>query len=152
MIGCVVWADGSWAARAERLMAEARRDESGILESAEMIHESLRSGGPPLVQGLVEVSAAGDLWFSIPYHAFNLFEGACWIVVGALVIRRYIAFRRSRLEVVYALAFLSFGATDFREAYVLESWLVWAKLANLIALIGLRAVAIRCWYPGSKLF
>jgi hypothetical protein len=95
---------------------------------------------------------AGDPWFSIPYHAFNLFEGVCWVVIGALVFRRYLAFRRSSLEIVYALAFLSFGLTDFREAYVLQSWLVWVKLANLIALICLRAAAIKRWYPGTKLF
>ncbi len=93
-----------------------------------------------------------DPWFSVPYHAFNLFEGACWIVLGALVLRRYWAARRSSFEIAYAVAFLSFGMTDFREAYVLESWLVWAKLINLIVLIRLRDIAIRRWYPGSKLY
>jgi hypothetical protein len=93
-----------------------------------------------------------DPWFSIPYHAFNLFEGACWIVIGALVLYRYMAVRRSSLEIVYAMAFFSFGLTDFREAYVLQSWLVWIKLVNLIALIRLRSIVIRRWYPGSKLF
>jgi hypothetical protein len=94
----------------------------------------------------------GDPWFSIPYHVFNLFEGACWVVIGGLALRRYVVCRRSRMEVPYALAFLSFGFTDFREAYVLESWLVWAKLANLIALVALRRVAITRWYPGSRLY
>jgi hypothetical protein len=42
--------------------------------------------------------------------------------------------------------------TDFREAYVLQSWLVWVKLANLVALIRLRAMAIRRWHPGSRLY
>jgi hypothetical protein len=93
-----------------------------------------------------------DPWFSIPYHVFNLFEGMCWIVFAALVFRRYLTFRRSPLEILYALAFVSFGLTDFREAYVLQSWLVWVKLANLIALIRLRAMAIRRWYPGSRLY
>ena len=93
-----------------------------------------------------------DPWFSIPYHAFNLFEGACWAVIGALVLRRYLAFRRSSLEVLYALAFVSFGLTDFREAYVLQSWLVWVKLVNLILLIRLRTMAVKRWYPGSRLY
>jgi hypothetical protein len=93
-----------------------------------------------------------DPWFSIPYHAFNLFEGACWVVIGVLVLRRYLASPRSALEIGYAMAFLSFGLSDFREAYVLESWLVWVKLVNLIALVRLRAVAIKRWHPGSKLF
>ncbi len=43
----------------------------------------------------------GDPWFSIPYHAFNLFEGVCWVVIGGLVYRRYLASRRSRIEVSY---------------------------------------------------
>jgi hypothetical protein len=94
----------------------------------------------------------GDPWFSIPYHAFNLFEGVCWVVIGALVLRRYIVFRRSSLEILYALAFFCFGLTDFREAYVLASWLVWVKLVNLIVLIRLRAMVIRRWYPESKLY
>jgi hypothetical protein len=93
-----------------------------------------------------------DPWFSIPYHVFNLFEGACWVVFSGLVFRRYLRSRRSRWEILYAVAFLTFGLTDFREAYLLQSWLVWAKLLNLIALIGLRSIAIRRWYPGSRLY
>jgi hypothetical protein len=93
-----------------------------------------------------------DPWFSIPYHIFNLFEGACWACFAGLVLRRYLKFRHSKIEFVYSLAFFTFGLTDFREAYVLESWLVWVKLVNLIALIVLRSVVIRRYYPDSKLF
>ena len=50
------------------------------------------------------------------------------------------------------LAFFTFGLTDFREAYVLESWLVWVKLLNLVLLIWLRSIAVRRWYPESRLF
>jgi hypothetical protein len=91
-----------------------------------------------------------DPWFSIPYHVFNLFEGSCWIVFAGLVLRRYQANRRSRLEILYALSFFTFGLTDFREAYVLESWLVWVKLVNLLALIWLRSIVLRRWYPASR--
>lgn len=93
-----------------------------------------------------------DPWFSFPYHIFNLFEGACWVVFAGLVLRRYLTLRRSQLEILYALAFFTFGLTDFRESYVLQSWLVWVKLLNLIALIRLRSISIRRWYPGSRLF
>ena len=93
-----------------------------------------------------------DPWFSIPYHIFNLFEGSCWLVFAGLVLRRYVISRRSRLEILYAVAFFTFGLTDFREAYVLQSWLVWAKLLNLLLLIWLRWLAIRRWYPGSRWF
>jgi hypothetical protein len=93
-----------------------------------------------------------DPWFSMPYHAFNLFEGVCWVVFGLLVLRRFLVFRRSPLEIAYALAFFTFGLTDFREAYVLQSWLVWVKLVNLIALVWLRSIVIRRWYPASKVY
>lgn len=60
--------------------------------------------------------------------------------------------RRSSLEVWYALAFFAFGLADFREAYALSSWLVWLKLANLVALAKLRATVIRGYYPGHTLY
>jgi len=83
---------------------------------------------------------------------FNLFEGLCWTCFACLALRRYLKFRHSAIEISYALAFFSFGLTDFREAYVLESWLVWAKLANLIALVMLRSIVMRRYYPDRKLF
>ncbi len=86
------------------------------------------------------------------YHPFNLFEGTTWLVFAALVLWRRSRGSRSRLELGYALAFFSFGLTDFREAYSLTSWLVWAKLANLIALVRLRAEVIRRHYPASKVY
>lgn len=89
---------------------------------------------------------------STPYHLFNLFEGCAWVVFAGLVLWRRRLGRRSGLELWYALAFLTFGLTDFREAYVLESWLIWVKLINLIALLMLRAEVIRRFYPESKLY
>jgi hypothetical protein len=97
-------------------------------------------------------SARSDPWFSLPYHFFNLFEGMCWVTVASLIVRRYLIYRRSTLEVWYAAAFLSFGLTDFREAYVLESWLIWVKLVNLAVLIALRRIIIKRYYPSNKLF
>jgi hypothetical protein len=90
--------------------------------------------------------------FSLPYHAFNLFEGTAWLAFAVLVLWRYVKHRRSAIEIVYAMAFLSFGLTDFREAYALTSWLVWAKLANLILLARLRSTVIRRYYPSSELY
>jgi hypothetical protein len=89
-----------------------------------------------------------DPWFSLPYHSFNLFEGTCWATLAGLVFRRYRHNRHSILEVCYAIAFLSFGLTDFREAYALESWLIWVKPVNLIVLIALRWVLQKRYYAG----
>lgn len=91
-------------------------------------------------------------WVFIPYHIFNLFEGCAWVVFAGLVLYRSLRNQRSRLEFWYALAFFTFGLTDFREAYALSSWLIWLKLVNLLALLKLRAAVIRRFYPASKLY
>lgn len=91
-------------------------------------------------------------WYETLYHSFNLFEGAAWIVLSILVLVRYFHHRRTRLELLYAAAFFTFGLTDFQEAYRLQSWLILVKLINLIALFWLRSWIIRHHYPGSKLY
>jgi hypothetical protein len=91
-------------------------------------------------------------WVEIPYPTFNLFEGTVWVVLSGLVLRRFLKYRHSPVEVVYALAFFTFGLTDFREAYALQSWLFWLKAANLLALLWLRALIMRRYYPESKLY
>src|SRR5689334_13379304 len=85
-------------------------------------------------------------WVSVPYHAFNLCEGCAWLVFAGLVLGRSLRNRRSPIELWYALAFVTFGLTDFREAYVLDSWLIWVKLANLIVLWRLRATVLARFY------
>jgi hypothetical protein len=91
-------------------------------------------------------------WHSIAVHTFNLIEGLAWCVFSVLVLRRHICTRKSRTELLYSLAFLTFGATDFIEAYSLTSWLIWIKLMNLVVLWRLRAMSLRKWHPGSRLY
>jgi hypothetical protein len=50
------------------------------------------------------------------------------------------------------LTFFTFGLTDFREAYALESWLIWLKAANLLVLLWLRSFVISRYYQESKLY
>jgi hypothetical protein len=52
----------------------------------------------------------------------------------------------------YGIAFLTFGLSDFREAYSLQSWLILFKGANLAALIWLRWQVLRRYYPQSRTF
>jgi hypothetical protein len=99
-----------------------------------------------------EYQTANDPLFARLYHYGNLAEGGAWLAVAALVFVRYLRHRRSRLEVVYALAFVLFGLSDFREAYRLESWLIWGKGMNLLALFGLRRFIVQNYYPAAKLF
>ncbi len=90
--------------------------------------------------------------FTTIYHGFNLFEGAAWCLLAVLVAIRFAKHRRSKWEIVYCLAFVSFCASDFREAYRLETWLIAAKLINLIALFALRWYLIKRFYPTSRTF
>jgi hypothetical protein len=91
-------------------------------------------------------------WIEVAYHGFNLFEGAAWLILSGLVLSRFLKYRRSTWEVAYALAFFTFGLTDFREAYALDSWLIWLKAANLLVLIRLRSLVMSRHYRGSKLY
>jgi hypothetical protein len=91
-------------------------------------------------------------WFSAAYHGFNLCEGAAWCVLAALVAARFIKHRRSKWEIAYSLAFVSFGVSDFREAYRLETWLIAAKFVNLVALLMLRSRVLKRFYPGRLTF
>jgi hypothetical protein len=91
-------------------------------------------------------------WIEAVLHGFNLFEGAMWVLLSGLVLRRFLKHRHSALEVAYATAFFTFGLTDFREAHTLQSWLIWLKVANLAILLWLRATIIGRYYPSNKLY
>lgn len=69
-----------------------------------------------------------------------------------LVLARYFRHRNSALEILYACAFFIFGLSDFREAYLLQPWLILAKGMNLLLLLWLRAVVIRRFYPASRTY
>lgn len=86
------------------------------------------------------------------YHYLNLVEGAIWLVFAALVAARFVRWRHSWIELLYAAAFLTFGLSDFREAYRLESWLLLFKVANLVLLLWLRREVIGRWYPKSRVY
>jgi hypothetical protein len=86
------------------------------------------------------------------YHWINLVEGDAWLVFAVLVLARYIRHGNSMIEITYALSFFTFGLRDFREAYAVESWLVLFKAANLAALLYLRWLVIKRYYPGSKTY
>jgi hypothetical protein len=86
------------------------------------------------------------------YHSFNLVESSVWWVFAALVLLRFMRFRKSPRELLYALAFVLFGLTDLRESYCLSSWLIWAKLVNLGLLLWLRATVMRRFYPHSRVY
>jgi hypothetical protein len=96
--------------------------------------------------------AADDSWTSRAYHWFNLAEGCVWLALAVLVLLRFRRFRRSPLECLYAAAFFTFGLSDFREAWSLDSWLIWLKLVNLVALLWLRQIVLHRWYPASRTY
>ncbi len=91
-------------------------------------------------------------WIEHATHGFNLFEGTAWTVFAALVFARFARYRRSWIEVPYALAFFTFGLTDFRESYALDTWLLVVKLMNLVVLFALRRYVIRNFHPESRVY
>ncbi len=99
-----------------------------------------------------QYQAEDEQWFSILYHWFNILEGAAWCVFSALVIRRYQSHHRSRLELCYAFAFLTFALSDFGEAWRQTSWLLWLKLINLILLFLLRRHIMSRHYPDATVY
>ncbi len=95
---------------------------------------------------------ASDDWFTHLYHWFNLLEGCAWLVVAGLILRRFLCHRKSRLEIVYAVAFVTFGLTDFQESLEQSSWLIWIKLVNLVGLILLRRRMMTKHYPSARVY
>lgn len=90
--------------------------------------------------------------YSAVYHTFNLLEGAAWMVFCGMVLLRRHRGHKSTLELGYAFAFFTFGLSDFREAYYQQSWLIWLKAINLVALLYLRNRVIKIHYRESKLY
>jgi hypothetical protein len=86
------------------------------------------------------------------YRGLNLAEGAAWLAFAGLVLARWARHRHSRLEWCYAALFATFGLSDFIEASQLTTWLIIAKLVNLIGLLWLRAIVLRRYYPTSRTY
>lgn len=91
-------------------------------------------------------------WNSVATHWFNLLEGGCWWGIAISVWRRFARSHCHPVEIGYGLAFATFGLTDFVEAQVLTSWLLWLKLANLLALWRLRRFVLARCYPHSRTY
>lgn len=91
-------------------------------------------------------------WFTAWYHWGNILEGCAWVVFAALVLRRFLTHRNSRLELAYALVFATFAVSDFVEAWQQSSWLIWLKLVNLAGLLWLRHTVMTRFYPAAKVY
>lgn len=98
-----------------------------------------------------QYNAAAD-WPEQVYHWFNLVEGVAWLFIAGLILRRYWRFHYSTWELFYGLSFVTFGLSDFREAYVLQSGLILFKAINLLMLTALRRFILRGYYPTAKTF
>ncbi|HEY1068807.1 MAG TPA: hypothetical protein VGE52_21985 [Pirellulales bacterium] len=92
--------------------------------------------------------ATAPTWHDRLYSGFNLLEGAVWLVLAGIVLRRFLKHRKSRAEVAYALAFATFGLTDLYEAHALTSGLIALKGINLVVLLWLRSLVVKRHYPG----
>ena len=90
--------------------------------------------------------------WGLAYRWFNVCEAGVWFAFAALVANRWRRHRQSSFELLYALAFTTFGLSDLREASVISSGLILAKAVNLGTLLWLRAYVMRRWYPDSRLY
>jgi hypothetical protein len=93
----------------------------------------------------------GDLSVHI-YSWVNRIEGVFWLAFAGLVLARFLRHRRSALELAYALAFLTFGLSDFVEAFIVQPWLILFKGINFAAIIVLRWIVIGRYYPESRTY
>lgn len=112
----------------------------------------------------MDVSVVSDLWSRELYryqasadwplqliHVFNLFEGVIWLAFAGLVLNRWRRHGHSLpWEAAYALAFIAFAATDFREARLLTTGLLFLKAAILVLLLSLRRIVLSRYYPDRK--
>ncbi|MBI1347395.1 hypothetical protein GC163_14040 [bacterium] len=91
-------------------------------------------------------------WTENTTRYFNLLEATAWVVFAALVLIRWKKHRRSGWEWVYAALFLAFAWTDFHEATILQSWLLWVKAIVLAGILRLRWWLLRIHYPNSRTY
>jgi len=91
-------------------------------------------------------------WTENTTRYFNLAEAAVWVMFAGLVLIRWVKYRRSYWEWAYAALFLAFAWTDFREASILQSWLLWVKALLFCVIIRLRGWLIRTHYPASRTY
>ena len=68
---------------------------------------------------------------------FNLVEALFWAAVAVCVVVRYVKRPVSRLEPLYALAFVCFAVSDLveSEAWWHVTWFVVWKVANFVLLL-----------------
>lgn len=90
--------------------------------------------------------------FDLLYRSLNLIEGAFWLTLAGLVVRRSLRGAGAPVEAAYAGAFALFGVSDFVEAWALCSWLIGFKALNLAALLWLRRLVLRRYYPASRTY
>jgi hypothetical protein len=96
-------------------------------------------------------SATTGPW-GLAYRGFNFGEAGVWFAFALLVLWRWRRERKSWIELLYAAAFLTFGLSDLREAYVISLPLVAGKGINLAVLLALRQFIMHRWYPQSRVY
>jgi hypothetical protein len=75
-----------------------------------------------------------------------------WIALAALVAARFVRYRRSPIELMYAASYFTFGVTDFIESQLVPTWLIALKAINLAAILTLRRFVLKHYYPASRTF
>jgi len=89
--------------------------------------------------------------FAASYATLNLVEAAFWFGIAAWVVRRHIRRGGGRWNWAYASAFVAFDASDVVESIAVTPGLIVIKGLILAAIIALRLVVVRRYYPGAKM-
>ncbi|QDT36799.1 hypothetical protein Pan189_11620 [Stratiformator vulcanicus] len=96
----------------------------------------------------------GDEPWGPAYFWFNVAEGLIWFGLGFYVLIR--AYRRSwreglsPVETAYAVAFVVFGLTDLREAWICTPVLIIAKGLICATILLIRREITRRYYLSTK--
>lgn len=86
------------------------------------------------------------------YSILNLLEAIAWFAVAAWVLRRH--FKRDTggaWDYAYFALFVVFGLSDVMESQLVPLWLIAAKGAIFIAILLVRWIVVRRYYPGAKM-
>ena len=101
---------------------------------------------------IVRIHSLSIASFRLVYQWINGLEGAAWVTLGLLVLRRGNWLNSTTIERCYFAAFLLFGISDFIEMNAYPIWLgVW-KVINVFVLLWLRSLVIRTKYPDSTVY
>jgi hypothetical protein len=94
---------------------------------------------------ITQVNNQPEGWFELAYVSFNWFEACSWILISAYLLWRFCKYRRTPLEVGYALYVFLFGLSDVVEVYQLTIGLFVIKAVLLVSILICRSKVAKAY-------